>query len=130
MIADWTKKYVGIPFKPKVDDCWQLIRRVLLNEFGVRTRSFLDDYNEALVRSQIHECYGEERGRWRQVPPGEEQTGDVLVFRVVGIPCHVGIVAGDKRMLHTMKGTDSAVERYDGARWKGRLHGIYRHPEM
>jgi len=66
---------------------------------------------------------------WRQLPPGAEAAGDVLLFRVQGWPGHVGLAVGRRRMLHVSEGTTSRVERYDTPVWLPRLEGAYRHPQ-
>ncbi|MBE3605150.1 C40 family peptidase [bacterium] len=72
----------------------------------------------ALVRGEIVT-------RWREAAP--EQLGDVILLRVRGQPCHVGVVVARGKFLHAFEGTRSCVERYDGLKWRRRIMGFYRY---
>jgi cell wall-associated NlpC family hydrolase len=72
----------------------------------------------ALVRGEIV-------SRWREVTP--EQFGDVILLRVRGQPCHVGVVVARGKFLHSLEGTQSCVERYENLKWHRRTLGFYRY---
>lgn len=55
--------------------------------------------------------------------------GDVIVLRLLGHPMHVGVVLGDRQMLHIEEGIDSAIESYAGPRWQHRVFGFFRYRE-
>jgi hypothetical protein len=40
---------------------------------------------------------------------------------------HVGLVLGDRLMLHIETGIDSVIERYSGSGWAARVSGFYRY---
>jgi len=65
--------------------------------------------------------------KWTDVPAGRELCGDVIILRVRGKPMHVGLVLGDRQMLHIEFGINSVLERYTGARWAERIFGFYRY---
>jgi len=69
--------------------------------------------------------FGEIVTRWREVSP--EQLGDVILLRVRGQPCHVGVVVARGKFLHSLEGTQSCVERYENLKWHRRTLGFYRY---
>ena len=108
------RKYIGLPYpadlaapKPGEYDCWQLVRHVYANQFGVLLPRL--DYaglpdredQDALAgfeRMVLEEARGE---RWREVSEeGGRDVGDLLLIRAAG-RWHVGMVASAGHMLHT-----------------------------
>lgn len=69
----------------------------------------------ALMSMQMNE--------WVESP---REIGAVLLFRVMGIPQHVGIIVSPFEFLHTWEGTGGVVtERIDD--WERRIVGCYRY---
>jgi cell wall-associated NlpC family hydrolase len=64
------------------------------------------------------------RGDWVRVAP--PLFGDLLLFRTVASPWHVGVTLEDGLMLHTDEGHGSVIEPRAGMRFRDRLHGTYR----
>lgn len=52
------------------------------------------------------------------------QFGDIIVFNVATLPCHIGIYINNRLFLHTRKHTGSVLERL--AQWNKRIEGYYR----
>lgn len=132
-LPTWVNKYVGIPYKDRGRgfdgvDCYGIVR-LAMPEFGKHPPEYLENYstftdlpNRALVinRSLLD-------GSWTPVPMlSDVVPGDMILFRIINIPCHVGLVVADGRMLHCQKGTNSCVERYTGPAWIRRFYGAYR----
>lgn len=135
-IAPWAAKYIGIPFVPHGRkragcDCWGLVRIILDLEYGVGLPAYEVPYT----------CWGlsgaEEVGvlfaddwplpGWREHTLQKIGPGDLVLFRVAQILCHIGIAAGDGFFLHSFEGRDSCLERFDSPRWNRRIGGVYRH---
>lgn len=108
--------YLDIPYEEL--DCWNLVRKIYLEEFGI----LLPERDEAVDRTE-----------WRLIPLGEEQVGDLLVFRSAGLGfhTHVGVVvdARIRLMIHTEPGINSHLGRYTSILWKQRLKNIHRHQD-
>jgi len=100
-------KYVGLSY----DDyhCWQLVVAIYKDELGIE----LPDEPIQMV----------ERNNWIEVEI--EHDLDLLLFETIEGP-HVGLCIGEGLMIHSDKHTGVVVERYKRAKWKNRLHAIYR----
>jgi cell wall-associated NlpC family hydrolase len=92
--------------------CWELIVDVYLERYGIH----LPAREEAVSNISM----------WRPVTLGDQQFGDVLVFREPHGK-HVGLCIDQQFMLHTTRNKHNTIERYTGTLWKHRLQSIYRH---
>jgi uncharacterized protein YijF (DUF1287 family) len=66
-----------------------------------------------------------ERERWRRVDT--PAPCDVVLLRLQGLPCHVGVVVSKSEMLHVMAGIESCIEQFTGLQWRNRLEGFFRY---
>lgn len=128
----WAGRYIGIAFKDHGRDrsgidCWGLVRLVMAEQFGIALPSFIGEYKNTCESTAIAELVERESPKWTAVLTDDVQPGDVVILRLRGAPCHVGIALGDDRMLHVEAGIDSTIENYKNLRWKNRLHGFYRY---
>ena len=132
MVPHWVTPYIGLPFKPHGRDrngvdCWGLVRLVLAERFAVNLPSYADGYGSTEDARDIGRLIRGELNPWRPVPSGAEQPGDVVLLRLMNQPMHVGLVVDPGWMLHIEEGIDACLERYDGARWRQRVLGLYRY---
>lgn len=128
----WAGRYIGLNFKDHGRDragldCWGLVRLALSEQFGLALPSFIHEYKHTSEKTRIGPLITRELKSWQPVPAGQERAGDMIVLRLHGQPMHVGLVLGDKQMLHIESGINSAIERYNGPRWAERLFGFYRY---
>jgi len=128
----WAGRYIGLPFKDQGRDragldCWGLVRLVMAEQFGIALPSFAAEYKRTVEAGLIGALVEREAALWLNVNTGEEQRGDVIVLRLMGQPMHVGLVLGDRQMLHIEQGIDSAIEHYTATRWQDRIFGFYRY---
>lgn len=133
MTAPWVSAYVGIPYRfagrdRSGCDCWGLVRLVLSERFGIVLPSFAEDYaggdRDALAAlvSDALPLVGVDRVE-------DPREGDIVLLRLAGQPCHVGLVVGgpgERNLLHTLTAHDSALDYYDGHDWIKRKEGFYR----
>ena len=126
----WCADYIGLPFKSLGRDrsgldCWGMVYLVYREVFGREVppyAEYADAYDIEEVGALIR---GEIVTRWREVSP--EKLGNVILLRVRGEPCHVGVVVARGKFLHSFEGTQSCVERYDSLKWRRRTMGFYRY---
>ena len=133
-LPDWVSAYVGLPFKEGGRhrdglDCYGLLRLVINERFAGAVPeyegiAYLPGEDMSLLAALM-----DERIRlWRPIAIGEEQPGDGVLLRVMGLPIHVGVVVAPGFMLHIEKNCDSVLERFTaGSRWERRVLGFYRH---
>ena len=126
----WVAGYIGLPFKPRGRDrdgldCWGLKRLVYEEQYGIALPAYVGGY-EGTSRADatdIARLIAGGKPAWQAVPEGAERLGDGIELRAGGVP-HVGIVVAAGWMLHIVEGIESAIERYDGPKWKPL--GFYR----
>ena len=131
----WAGRYIGLPFRDHGRDragldCWGLVRLGLSEQFGHMLPSLAADYPHSRAVETIDKVIRREIPLWNDIAAGAEKAGDVIVLRLGGKPLHVGTVLGDRHMLHIETGINSAIERYDGTRWKDRVFGFYRYKKL
>jgi len=56
---------------------------------------------------------GSAETNWLPVPVADVKSGDVMMIRRHGLPCHVGLVAAPGWLLHTTAGSGARLERLD-----------------
>lgn len=128
----WSNKYISIPFKEhgrsrEGVDCWGLASVIYKEEFNVDL-PLLTDYSTTKDRGAIAKLCNEESKKWINIPEGEEQPFDVLIFKILNIPCHVGIVISKGVMIHCEYGIGTHLTEYEKEfQWSKRLAGIYRY---
>jgi cell wall-associated NlpC family hydrolase len=131
-IPIWAGHYIGLPFHEHGRDrsgldCWGLVRLVMAEQFNIALPSHAHEYERTTAVDKISALIERESVKWKIIATGQETCGDVVVLRVRGKPMHVGLVLGDKHMLHIERGINSVIERYTGPHWSERIAGIYRY---
>ena len=127
----WCADYIGIPFKERGRDrqgidCYGLVALIFKEQCGIDLPLFVEGYErikgeEANISAQIQA----EAVAWETVT--DPDPFDVAVFRIAGLPLHVGVVAIPGYMIHALKGCDVSCERYQHPLWQPRLDGFYRY---
>jgi cell wall-associated NlpC family hydrolase len=143
----WAARFIGIPWKELGRgrdgcDCWGLHRLILKEQFGCAAPAYQTGY-AGCGRDDVAEIaalIAVGKIGWITVaeydpatwlcPLGAERPGDSLLIRQHGAPCHIGLVAGGRHMLHIEEGIDSVCVPYDDSTWRRRIVGIYRHPGL
>lgn len=132
--APWVEKWLGIPYVAggrtrEGFDCWGLVRAVLAQDFGIIVPAF--DTTAGDLAEVTKTMHGEAaRSEWIDVAAPGVREGDVLLFRILGVPSHVGICCGDGFFLHTYVGLPVSVGRYFSPEWERRIVSFKRHRHL
>lgn len=127
-------KYIGIPFKDKGRnfeglDCWGLVWLIYLKELGIElpsyTEQYVTAYDQEFLKVLIQEAC--ESSIWQSIESDFEKPGDVILFRILNCPCHVGLIVKKEYMVHVWKDINVCIERYTTSLWRTRLRGFYRY---
>jgi len=87
----------------------------------------LDDrYNDSKSSEQVRNVVKLEREVYDEQDYADRAFGDIILMNLIGHPVHVGIVIDDEKMVHTLSGHDSTLERYTSVLWQNRIEGIFR----
>lgn len=119
----WWSKYVGTPFAEA--HCWELVRRVYQDRLGVA----LPDYGEVDARDLVRVAREIEQGQagehWQ--PVQNPQDMDVALMRGRARVWHVGVMVGQRHVLHTEAATDAVLVPLAHPLVKGRITGFRRY---
>lgn len=126
-------EYIGIPYRVHGRDrtgcdCWGLARLVLGERRGVWLPSFAGDYGgtDFAHRHELARLIDVRRPLVAVSPVSAPEVGDIVLMRLGGQPCHVGLVTGPGRMLHIEQDLAAIIERYDGHQWGRRVDSFWR----
>jgi cell wall-associated NlpC family hydrolase len=101
-------------------NCWDLVREFYLKEFGIELRQY---YGKDLTSTEQQSLILSNRGSFTKV--ADPQFGDLMLLKLYGIECHIGIFIGEGKFLHSIKTTGSVLDSLD--RYKHLISGYYRH---
>lgn len=120
--------YIGLPYKSKGRDrsgvdCWGLCRLFHKEQFNNDLPAY-DAYTDAGDSRSVAQVVKDNVKNWTKVETPE--YGDILMFRIMGLPAHTAIYLGDGDFLHAFKDTNACIERLKSITWEPRLVGVYR----
>lgn len=120
-------RFVGLPYAAP-NGCWQLVVAVYRELFGLALPDYAGDA-AGLTREALAALIDTQRSAWR--PVEAERPGDVVLFRILGAPCHVGVVQAPGLFLHVLHaGQTARIESYRAPTWRQRIEGFYRHADL
>ncbi len=132
MIGTWCNNFINIPFKDcgrtrDGADCWGLARIIYKEKLGIELPELLG-YADTNERKTIAGLYEIEHQDWQEIPLGEEKEFDIIIFRTMGLPTHVGVAIGDGFMIHSERSIGTCISNYrKELMWKKRIVGAYRY---
>jgi len=120
--------YIGIPYKERgrsLDgvDCWGLVC-LMYADMDINVPSYLHEYITSSDIDSVATAINKNKSNWRKVEAPD--VGDVLVFNIMGFPCHVGVYVGQGDFIHSFRGTAVCLERLNSISWSRRLSEVYR----
>lgn len=126
-LTHWVTKYIGIPFidhgtTNKGCDCWGLVRLVYRQEKKIELGQY--DYLNAVDCDEIQEIVRKNKVfEFKEIVTPHEF--DLVLLRMHGRPCHIGIWVEPNRILHASYNIGVVLEDKSGSRLKGRVEGYY-----
>jgi len=127
MIAPWTGKYIGVPYKPKGRDmsgldCLGLLYLIYEYDLCLDLPDY-DNYSHA-DNASIEQVFIDGVTRWQRIPAPE--AGALVMLTIGGHTTHLGIAVGEGKFIHCMEGVDCALDTFDSTRWRERIEGVYK----
>ena len=114
-------KYIGRPYEEY--NCFDLVKEFYMDQFGLD----LKNYYEGPVpdRKTIQSLVVTNKGDFSLVE--DPQFGDIVVLKLYGYSCHIGVCIGEGKFIHSIRKTGSSIEPL--SRYKTLTEGFYRHRE-
>lgn len=121
----WTDSWIGLPFAnigrgQEGYDCLGLFIALHRARHGRE----LADPRISMSQAARSRFVDAQRPLWRSVE-AVQCEGDAILFRVRGLPLHVGYAISASHMLHVEDGAMSVIEDFTTMKWRSRLEGIY-----
>lgn len=127
-VSEFIMKALRVPFKDKgrsyeAWDCYGLMYCFFRDVHGIDLPGYLN-YSSTKEYEQLKSLIDEARPAWDEV--NNPEIGDVALFNISGYPCHIGILVGKNKVIHTEERLGTFIEPLRGVIWGKRLSGIYR----
>ena len=112
-------KYVGRPYEES--NCLDLVKEFYKEWFNLEIKSYYEgatpDRYEAAALIKTN------KGDFQKVD--KPQFGDLVLIKLFGLECHIGIVIGGGKFLHSARNIGSNIDRLE--RYSQLIVGYYRH---
>lgn len=123
----WTNKYCAIPYVAAGRswngvDCWGLVYLVYLSELGIRIPKY-SLYENTPSQKIVHNFVERFREEWVQLEYPTEYS--IILFKISGKCCHMGIMLNDSEFMHCSKTVGVGIEHIFKRIWKNRIEGYY-----
>lgn len=115
-------KYIGRDYKKY--NCFDLVKEFYVDNFSIDLSHF---YEGEIVpdRNTVSTLIVSNKGDFFEV--AEPEFGDIVVLKLFGIECHMGIIISKEKFIHSAEKIGSNVDSLH--RWKKMIAGYYRHRE-
>lgn len=127
----WWNNYVGTQYEDGGRDhtsldCWGLVVLIYEEQLNITVPSFLSGY-DIKSKSEISDMIRVHKESWSRI--SEPEPFSVVVFRIGGKLCHVGVMIDEHQFIHALEGVGVAIESVRSALWKNRVEGYYKYSE-
>lgn len=122
-------RYADIPFAEKGRgmtgcDCWGIPYLIYRDMLGIELPAYTEQYQNTEDRKELARLTCNEKSAWCEVETPIPY--DIVLMKIIGHPCHVGVVIGGGRFIHCMRDSGTTVEKLNSILWRDRIVGFYR----
>lgn len=114
-------KYIGTPYTEY--DCYEIIQLFYAQELNCDLPEL---YSNRPTTQETEDFYLIQKNEFKEVET--PAFGDIIVFRVFGLACHVGMYVNDEVFFHSRQNVNCNLEKLSV--WKKRVVGYYRWPQL
>lgn len=115
-------KYIGHSYEKY--NCLKLVQEFYRDQFGLEVRNYFE--GEVPSREDVENLIVTNKGEFHKVI--EPKFGDIVIIKLYGIECHIGVVIDDKHFIHSAKRIGSCMDKF--SRYKNMIAGYFRHQEF
>lgn len=109
---------IGVPYNKQ--NCLKLAQNFYKVVFKIELKHYCEDV--PVKRSDIQNLIYSNKGDFQKID--SPQFGDLILLRVHGLECHIGIYIDADHILHASRITGSILDK--SYRWKTLIGGYYR----
>lgn len=119
------KKYIGRGYDTY--NCLDLVKEFYMDFFGLEVKNYFD--GGVPDRKEVSSLIETNRGDFIEIKNKRDiKFGDIVVIRLYGLECHLGVVVEGTKFLHSAKNIGSNMDRLE--RYDRLIAGYYRHREV
>lgn len=118
------KKYIGRDYGDY--SCLDLVKEFYKDFFNLDVKNYYE--GDVPDRKKVESLIVTNRGDFVRVPDVERKFGDIVIIKLYGIECHIGVVVNTSQFLHSAKNIGSNMDRLE--RYSKLISGYYRHREV
>ncbi len=113
------KKYIGKGYEDY--NCFDLVKEFYKDKFDLDLHHYFE--GDVPQRKDIESLIVTNKGDF--VPVSTPEFGDIVVVKLYGIECHIGVCIGGGKFLHSARNIGSLMDRLE--RYNKMIAGYYRH---
>lgn len=117
------RKYLGRSYETY--NCLDLVKEFYKDFFNLEVKNYYE--GSVPDRRQVESLIITNRGDFQKVE-GPPKFGDLVVIKLYGIECHLGVVIKGTKFIHSAKNIGSNIDRLE--RYHKIIAGYYRHREL
>lgn len=116
------RKYIGRSYESY--NCFELVKEFYKDQFGLDLSNYWEG-GDVPSRDQVESLIVSNKGDFVRVDTPE--FGDIVVIKLYGLECHVGVVVSKTHFLHSARNIGSLMDRLE--RYSKMNGGYFRHRE-
>lgn len=113
-------KYIGRKYEEY--NCFELVKEFYKDQFSLEIKNYFE--GPVPDRKEVESLIISNKGDFIKVE-GKPQFGDIVVIRLYGFECHIGVCVNPHQFLHSAKNIGSCMDRLE--RYSKMIAGYYRH---
>ncbi len=114
-------KYVGRGYEDY--NCFDLVKEFYKDQFGLELKNYYE--GDTPDRKETTSLIVSNKGDF--VAVDTPQFGDIIVIRLYGLECHLGVCVDRSHFLHSARHIGSLLDRTE--RYSKMIAGYFRHQE-
>jgi len=129
-MAPINKKFIDMDFRKYIGrgydeyNCLDLVKEFYKDQFGLDIKNYFE--GDVPSREEVGTLIKTNKGEFIKVD--KPQFGDIVVIKLYGIACHLGVIVHGTKFLHSAKNIGSNIDRLE--RYSRLIEGYYRHREL
>lgn len=115
-------KYIGRPYDKY--NCFDLVKEFYKDHFDIDLSNYWEQ-NNTPDRRVVQTLIASNKGDFIDVSKEVIVLGDIVIVKLYGLECHVGVCVGNGMFLHSIRGVGSCMEHLK--KYEKMIAGYYRH---